>query len=129
MRVLLVLVISLLVLSWVVRFGNCLECHVLENEKCIPRDSLVETNLHGDIRYFSFVLKTKKCLGFCDTLDSPMLCQCWGNSTEKIFAKVYDIVEDKFVALEMYQDLSCSCECCFDVKVCSKEQTWNEARR
>ena len=84
MRVLLVL----LAVLGMVCFGNSLECHILGNEKCMPRDSLVETNLHGDIRYYPFLLKTKKCLGSCDTLDNPMLRQCWGNSTEKIYAKV-----------------------------------------
>ena len=128
MRVSFGLVILLLVLSWVVPFGNCLECHVLGNEKWVPHDALVEKNPHGDIRYYPFVLKTKRCMGSCDTLDSLMLRECWGNSTEKIFAKVYDIVQYKFVAFEMYRDLSCSCECRFSSKVCSKEQTWNEAK-
>ena len=66
----------LLVVIQCAHFGNSLECHVLGNEKCMPRDSLVETNPHGDIKYYQFLLKTKKCLGSCDTLNEPMLRQC-----------------------------------------------------
>ena len=73
MRVLLALLLALLFLLGMIFFGHCLECHVLGNEKCVPCDLLVETNPHGDIWYYPFVLKTKKCLGSCDTLDNPML--------------------------------------------------------
>ena len=53
MRVLLVL----LVLSWVVTFGNSLECHIFGNEKCMPRDSLVETNLWKSKSAWALVIR------------------------------------------------------------------------
>ena len=114
-----------LVIACLVSLGCSLQCHLLENEKCIPRDYLVETNLHGDIRYYPFLLKVKKCLASCETFNEPMLRKCWGNKTERIYAKVYDIVQEKFVAFKMYQDLSCSCKCKFTKDYCSEKQTWN----
>ena len=89
---------KLVIIAYMIGLGYSLQCHIFENEKCIPRDFLVDTNPHGGIRYYPFALKIKRCLGSCDTFDEPMLRQCWGNKTEKIYAKVYDMIQDRFVA-------------------------------
>ena len=73
---------KLIIIACTVSLTLALQCHILENEKCVPRDYLVETNPHGDIRYYPFLLKVKKCLGSCDTFDESMLRQCWGNKTD-----------------------------------------------
>ena len=103
-----------------------LECYILENEKCTPRDSLIKTNPYGDIRYYPFVLKIKKCLGSCDTFQEPMLKNCFSNVTEDIYVKVYDFIKQKFIAFKVQRDINCSCNCKFSKKVCRPEQTWNK---
>ena len=118
--------ISVVVFFWCICTVFCLKCHILYNEACKPRDFMFHTNNQRELRYYPFVLKVQRCQGSCDTLHEPMLRYCWSNKTEPIYAKVYDMHKDKFVAFKLQNDLSCSCECMFTKSVCSPRQTWNK---
>ena len=56
-----------------------------------------------------------------------MLRQCLSNVTENIYVKIYDFVQDKFVAFNVSQDITCSCKCKYSKNVCRPEQTWNKS--
>ena len=91
--------LRLFLLTVMVFFGYALECTVYENEKCMPRNTLIKTNPHGYPHYYPFEIKVKRCLGSYETLDNPMARSCLTNKSKTMYTKVYDLLYNKFVAL------------------------------
>ena len=61
-------------ISVCVAVACALVCEIHENEKCKPRDVVVDVSF--DNRYFPYKIQNQECAGSCDSLSAPVLSKC-----------------------------------------------------
>ena len=103
------------------------KCDKLDNQPCLTRKTIVNTN-KNEPRYYPFSIELNKCSGSCDTLDNPYAKNCLSNKTVKRDVKIYDMLYNRYIPMTFKEDVTCKCECRLNGSVCSHVmQKWDES--
>ena len=99
-----------------------LECLSVTNQKCMPRDKILDVAEGVDeALFYPYNVLVNKRSGSCDTLDDPMEKLCVPNVIKRVKRKVYNFL----MRLNVLWHESCKCVCRLNSSVCNSKQIWN----
>ena len=106
----------------IVNASNHIKCVLLSNQKCITQPTLIilpPNEYTQEFHYYPFTVKSKRCVGSCNTLNGLFNEVCVPNKTEDLNLSMFNMITGISETKTLTRHISCECKCKFDGGKCN----------
>ena len=105
--------------------ASSLSCIAMINQECKTKPQIVSVNSNSPI-FYPFSIKTNKCSGNCNNINSPYRKICVPDIIKNLNGKVFNLmsITNEIRFIEWHE--TCKCECRLDEVVSNNKQRWNK---
>ena len=116
------------ILTDLVNESNHTKCVSLSNQKCMIQPTLI--NLHSneynqEFNFSSFVVKSDRCVGSCNTLNNLSNKVRVPSKTEDLNLSMLNVTTEINESKTSTKHISCECKFKFDERKCNSNQWFN----
>ena len=116
------------ILTDLVNESNHTKCVSLSNQKCMIQPTLI--NLHSneynqEFNFSSFVVKSDRCVGSCNTLNNLSNKVRVPSKTEDLNLSMLNVITEINESKTSTKHISCECKFKFDERKCNSNQWFN----
>ena len=97
------MIFGFVLLSSLARVADLTKCLFLNDEPCMVRPTLIDTN-PVELKYYPFMISLYKCTGSCNVL-SPKICL--RKETKDINVNTFNMIKNNDEAKAMTEHISC----------------------
>ena len=101
-----------------------LKCVSMANQECKVGPEIVNVN-KGDPLFFPFRIKTNKCSGSCNNINSPFAKMCILDAVKNLNVKLFNLMSRTNETRHIEWHETYKCKCRLDASVCTDKQRWN----
>ena len=117
-----VFVSGLTVLS---KFTNALKCVSMNNQACIVRPEIINTNSNNPI-FYPFSVKINRCSDNCNNINDPYARICVPDTVKNLNVKVFNLMSLTNETRSIKWHETCKCICRLNEIICNNKQRWNK---
>ena len=89
---------------------NSLKCYSQDNQECKIRPEIISVTNKEPI-FYPYRIKMNRCVGSCNTIDDPYGKTCFANDIENIGLKVFNLLAQNNVTINIEKHKSCGYKC------------------
>ena len=104
---------------------NSLECVSMNNQECITRTKIINTNNNEPV-FYPFSIRVNKCSGSCNNTNDPYPKLCVSDVVKNMNLKVFNLVSWSNQTKQIKWHESCKCKCKLNSCACNNKQRWNK---
>ena len=101
-----------------------LNCISMKNQECKTKPKIINVN-SNEPTFYPFSIKTSKCSGSCNNINSPYAKICVPDIIKNLNVKVFNLMSRTNETRNIKWHETSKCKCRLNASVCNNKQQWD----